>query len=198
MVGFNRRFAPMLTDLRRRFGDSVGPSILRYSVSAGRLAPDSWYRNAELEGSRFVGEGGHFVDTVSWWLGARPSEVFAMRGPDFEEVEATLRFDDGSVAALSYTTSGSPRAPKETLEVDAAGRTARLDNFRRTTLWTGRRRSTRPGHVIDKGQREQLAAFLQAVRDGAPMPIPLSSVVETTAATLAIDRSLHTGLPERP
>ena len=37
MVGFNRRFAPLLTDLRDRFGDPGGNSSLRYLVNAGRL-----------------------------------------------------------------------------------------------------------------------------------------------------------------
>ena len=43
---------------------------------------DSWYRNEELEGSRFVGEGGHFVDTLSWWMGTDPVEVTTLARMD--------------------------------------------------------------------------------------------------------------------
>ena len=53
---------------------------MRYLVNAGRLEADSWYRNAELEGSRFVGEGGHFIDTLGWWADSLPAEVYAVRG----------------------------------------------------------------------------------------------------------------------
>ena len=72
MVGFNRRFSPMLIESRKRFGRSNEPTIARYTVSSGELSSDSWYRN-EGEGSRFVGEGGHFIDTLSWWIGRIPS-----------------------------------------------------------------------------------------------------------------------------
>ena len=40
MVGFNRRFAPLVTDLKERFGRSHGPLSARYLVNAGRLDPE--------------------------------------------------------------------------------------------------------------------------------------------------------------
>src|SRR5207245_4162828 len=67
MVGFNRRFAPLLVQMKHQFGQQSRSSATRYLVNAGPLAPDSWYRNEESEGSRFAGEGGHFIDTLSWW-----------------------------------------------------------------------------------------------------------------------------------
>ena len=81
MVGFNRRFSPVLRDLRRRFEVEAATSVIRYTVNAGPLDASSWYRNVDLEGSRFVGEGGHFIDTISWWLGSSPSTVHAMSTP---------------------------------------------------------------------------------------------------------------------
>ena len=50
MVGFNRRFSPLLVEMRARFGQSSEPTNARYLVNAGRLASDSWYRDNELEG----------------------------------------------------------------------------------------------------------------------------------------------------
>ena len=72
MVGFNRRFAPLLTDMRARFGPQAATASTRYLVNAGRLDASSWYLNEELEGSRFTGEGGHFIDTLSWWADSLP------------------------------------------------------------------------------------------------------------------------------
>ena len=80
MVGFNRRFAPLLTQMKSQFGPACSSAVMRYLVSAGPLAADSWYRNDALEGSRFTGEGGHFIDTLSWWAGSLPEEVYAV-GP---------------------------------------------------------------------------------------------------------------------
>ena len=198
MVGFNRRFAPLFTDLAARFGTPRGPATVRYLVNAGPLDRRSWYRDATAEGSRFEGEGGHFIDTISWWLDARLVEVHAVEAGSADDVLVTLRYDDGSAATITYTTAGSPRFPKETFDAVAGGRVARLDNFRRTVLWKGRRRhGQRAMGGTDKGQRREIEAFLEVVRSGAPMPIPLASLVATTKATLAVARSAASGRPER-
>ena len=75
---------------------------------------------------------------------------------------------------------------------------SRLDNFRKATVWAGRRPSTtRPRGGQDKGQRAELASFVEACRTGAPMPISLESLVATTGATIAVGESLASGHPER-
>ena len=134
MVGFNRRFAPLLVQMKSRFGQIAGGSVTRYLVNAGRLPADSWYRNEELEGSRFTGEGGHFIDTLSWWADSLPEEISAARGADHDDVQTTMRFRNGSIATISYVTVGNPRYPKETLDAAADGRSARLDNFLKATV----------------------------------------------------------------
>ena len=198
MVGFNRRFAPLLVQLRSRFGQPAGSSVTRYLVNAGRLEADSWYRNEELEGSRFTGEGGHFIDTLSWWAGSLPEKAYAARGAEHDDVQATVWFRNGSIGTITYVTVGNPQYPKETLDAAADGRSARLDNFLTATAWTGRRRSTtRARGGQDKGQRCELELFAEAVRTGAQMPIAFESLVATTSATIAVADSLTSGRPER-
>jgi predicted dehydrogenase/threonine dehydrogenase-like Zn-dependent dehydrogenase len=198
MVGFNRRFAPLLVQMRSQFGPPGGGSISRYLVNAGRLEAGSWYRNEELEGSRFTGEGGHFIDTLSWWAGSLPEEVYAVPGLETDDLQATVRFQNGSSGIVTYVTTGNPRYPKETLDTAAGGRSARLDNFAKTSVWAGRRRSsTRSRGGQDKGQRAELASFAEACRTGAPMPISFESLVATTRATIAVGESLSSGHPER-
>jgi predicted dehydrogenase/threonine dehydrogenase-like Zn-dependent dehydrogenase len=198
MVGFNRRFAPLLTDLRSRFGPRAGASATRYLVNAGRLAAGSWYLNEEAEGSRFTGEGGHFIDTLSWWADSLPEEVYAVSGADPEEVQAIVRFASGATGTISYVTTGNTRFPKETLDAGAGGSSARLDNFTAATVWTGRKRSTSKARGgPDKGQRSELQQFIEASRSGAAMPISLDSLVATTRATIAVAESRASGRPER-
>lgn len=194
MVGFNRRFAPLFTELTKHFGPVPGPLSARYLVNAGRLPAGSWYLKEAAEGSRFTGEGGHFIDLLSAMMGSAAVEVNAC-GSD-GGLHATFSFGNGSIATLSYVTDGSPRFPKETLDVSGDGRTVRLDNFRRVTAWSGRRKSVRRAlGGPDKGQRVQLERFIRAVRDGSPMPIAFDSLVATTRATLAVEQSLVTRRP---
>jgi predicted dehydrogenase/threonine dehydrogenase-like Zn-dependent dehydrogenase len=194
MVGFNRRFAPLFTQLRQRFGPRRGPLSARYLVNAGRLDSGSWYLNEDLEGSRFAGEGGHFIDTLSALIEHQPIEVHAMGAG--ESVHATVRFADDSVATISYVTEGSSRFPKETLDVVGDGRNGRLDNFQRVSVWSAKGKNGRRALTgQDKGQRSQLDRFVDAVRTGSAMPIRLDSLAATTRATLAVDSSLASGMP---
>ena len=198
MVGFNRRFAPLLVDMRKRFGRSSEPTSARYLVNAGRLGPDSWYRDTGHEGSRFVGEGGHFIDTLSWWIGGDPVEVMTLPAGGGEELQVSLRYGDGSLATITYLTEAHRRFPKETFEASSAGRTARLDNFRRATVWAGAHSRVRR-HLgpPDKGQRAQIAAFLFSLRSGGPMPISLESLTATTRATLAAAAAVTLRTPQK-
>jgi predicted dehydrogenase/threonine dehydrogenase-like Zn-dependent dehydrogenase len=197
MVGFNRRFAPLLAKMQSQFGPTRNATA-RYLVNAGPLAADSWYTNEELEGSRFAGEGGHFIDTLSWWAGSLPAEVYALSGPEKGDVHATVRFQNGSTGTISYITGGNARYPKETLDAAGAGRSARLDNFRKATVWTGRRQSAMKSRGgPDKGQQAELVKFVEACLTGGPMPIPIESLVATTRATIAVGESLLSSRPER-
>ncbi|MFH9424179.1 bi-domain-containing oxidoreductase [Streptomyces sp. NPDC017529] len=200
-VGFNRRFAPLLREARQRFGARSGPASLRYLVNAGRLEHGSWYLRQGTEGSRFAGEGGHFIDTASWLLGADPVSVYAVGTSGNEDLQVVLRYPDGSTATISYVTTGPPGFPKETLDLVADGRALRLDDFVRASVYAdgsvGRKRwvSSRLSKARDKGQEAELAAFVKAVRTGGPMPVPLESPAATTAATLAVQASLAGGGP---
>jgi predicted dehydrogenase len=194
-VGFNRRFAPLLRDARQRFGSPQGPSSVVYEVRAGSLATDSWYKDVELHGSRFIGEGCHFIDTASWWIGADPVDIVATSSPDdLDNLICTLRYPDGSTATIMYFTTRAPRRfPKETLTVHAAQRTARITNFSQSSIWSsGRRRWRRSVAGVDKGQAAQLVSFVDSVRKGDPLAIPFESEVLTTRATfLAHDSALR-------
>ena len=198
MVGFNRRFAPLLVQMRSRFGQPGGGSVTRYLVNAGRLEADSWYRNEELEGSRFTGEGGHFIDTLSWWAGSLPEEVYAVPGPDEDDLQATVRFQNGSSGTITYVTAGNPRYPKETLDAAAGGRSA-------GSTTSSRPRSGPDGGAAPRGRAAARTkasglssrSFVEACRTGAPMPISFESLVATTRATIAVGESLSSGRPER-
>jgi predicted dehydrogenase len=100
-------------------------------------------------------------------------------------------FADGSIGTVHYFANGSRHFPKERLEVFCAGRVLQLDNFRRLTGygWPGFKwmRLWRQ----DKGHYACVAAFVDAVRSGAPAPIPFEEIVEIirVAITLAEGRS---------
>jgi predicted dehydrogenase len=193
MVGFNRRFSKILTDLKDAWGGCAGPQTVNFTVNAGQLDQTSWYGQSDTQGSRFAGEGGHFIDTVSWWLGSDPVDAVALRTPDDpDNLTTMLTYPDGSVAKIAYMTTGDAKYPKEVLEVFGDGKVARLHNFQRTEVWHRGKCRKASKMAIDKGQKQELAAFVKSVKTATPMPISLESLFATTAATFASIRSTMT------
>lgn len=196
MVGFNRRFAPLFSVVADGVQAAGEAAVARYLVNAGPLASGSWYLNEALEGSRFVGEGGHFIDSLSALFADEPIQVYANASPNGADLDVHVRFRRGSIGSITYVTNGNARYPKETLDVSVGGRTGRLDNFQKATVWHGRSRDSKRAFTgQDKGQADMLRAFVEAVRTGAPMPISLESLVQTTRATLAAEESAATHSP---
>lgn len=196
MVGFNRRFSPLLNQMKGEWGKRVGPHVLQYRVNAGPVEKGSWYLQAATEGSRFVGEGCHFIDTASWWLEMDPVQVSAAATlGDQDNLSATLNYPDGSIATISYLTDGDPRVPKERIEIFGEGKAVCFDNFSQFEIWQHGRSTTKRNRSLDKGQKAELDAFVGAIKSGGAMPISLASLVATTSATLGVQESIASNAP---
>jgi len=102
---------------------------------------------------------------------------------------ATLAFDDGSVATLTYTALGSADFPKETMDVFVDGLVVTLDDYRAVAV-VGAKRRRRPSHAPDKGHKSELAAFAQAVKGAADWPIPLWQQLQSARIALEVERFL--------
>lgn len=196
-VGFNRRFAPMMMEARRRLAAAAGPRFLVIRVNAGDLDAASWVADARESGGRVLGEMCHFVDLARFLVDAPIVSVQAgaaagKRGAS-DDVAAALHFADGSLATVAYTALGDAGFGKELVEAFAGGAVVTVEDVRRLTVTAGGRTSKKSARAADKGHRAQLAAFVAAVIAGGPPPIPEAELVETSTATVAIAESLAGG-----
>jgi len=185
-VGYNRRFSPMGEMMRDAFADRTGPLTMHYRVNAGKVPADSWIVDPEVGGGRIVGEVCHFVDFARFVVGRGVSDVTACgTGETRDDVAATLRFEDGSVATISYVTSGPAAYPKEHIEVIGAGKACVIEDFRRWMLHDGRR--TREKSLAqDKGHGAAFRQFIDCVRGEAEMPFTIDELAEVSRVTFRI------------
>jgi predicted dehydrogenase len=202
LVGYNRRFAPMATQMRQFLSPTAEPLIMHYRVNAGFIAADHWIQDREQGGGRILGEMCHFVDFLSYLCGQPVISVSAVpmanvgRYSD-DNVAATLRFGGGSVGTITYTANGDKSYSKERIEAYSQGRIAILDDFRTLeTVYEGKRKVTRSRLRVEKGHREEWQAFSTAVREGKESPISLGELVNSTLATLALVRACANGAIE--
>ncbi|PKN86633.1 MAG: alcohol dehydrogenase, partial [Chloroflexi bacterium HGW-Chloroflexi-7] len=177
-VGFNRRFAPLAVQLKKYFEDQSEPLMINYRVNAGFLPSHHWLHDAQQGGGRIIGEGCHFIDFVIWMAGSLPTEVSAQALPDGGKYHQdncliTLRFENGSMASVSYLANGNKNFAKERVEVFGAGKIGVLDDFRSLEMVSeGKRQMIHSRLKQDKGHQAAWQAFTKAITSGASAPIP--------------------------
>jgi predicted dehydrogenase/threonine dehydrogenase-like Zn-dependent dehydrogenase len=197
LIGYNRRFSPCAAAVSDFVSGRTNPVVLDYRMNVERLPADHWVHGPE-GGGRNLGEACHVYDLFTYLVGARvaavdatalvPATAYYARGDNFV---ATLRFEDGSIASLTYTALGNPAFPKETLDVFCDGAVATLDDYRAVRV-CGRGR----GHESrgqEKGLREELCAFHAAIRNGTEWPIPLWQQLQSAEIALAVEERLARG-----
>ena len=201
MLGFNRRFAPLAIQLKHFTDKRQEPLYAHYRVNANMIPPDHWINDPKVGGGRIIGEGCHFIDFLTFLVGANPVEVTAQALPDNgkyneDNVVMTFQYPDGSIGILSYMANGDKSFPKEHLEVFTGGRIAELHDWRRLELVEkGRRKVIRNLLRQDKGHKEAWRAFLEAVQDDQAPPIPYDQLIGVTRASFAAVESLRNGKP---
>jgi len=186
MVGFNRRFAPLVGRLEKEVSRSSAPISLVYTCNAGAIPAESWVHHPSEGGGRIVGEACHFIDLARALVGHAivDASMDVMDDPRGlgDTASISLRFADGSIATVHYFANGHRSFPKERIEVFQGGRVLTLDNFRSVRGFGASLRKRR--WTQDKGQEACVQAFMDAVRSGGDDPIPFDQLMEVARVTL--------------
>jgi len=197
MTGFNRRFSPYARRIRELVGERRNPMILNYRMNAGYIPLDHWVHGEE-GGGRNLGEACHVYDLFTFLTGSHVCSVEAMSlrsstggYSSTDNFVATMRFEDGSVASLTYTALGSKEFPKESLEIFVDGKVIEMKDYRRLTVHGAKIHGLETKNP-EKGHREELEVFSRVVREGGEWPIPLWQQIQATEIALAVERRLVT------
>jgi len=200
LVGFNRRFSPAAKLLKKHFHDRISPLVMTYRVNAGFIPPGHWIHDPAEGGGRIIGEICHFVDLLSFFADSEVSSLFALTADDLRKTPLAndnlvicLKFQDGSVGSILYTSRGDTSYSKERVEIFGENSVGVIDNFQRTTVIRNGTELRFKHSGSDKGHKEELQAFIEALKQNKPMPISPEEMINTTQATFKIIESLQTG-----
>jgi predicted dehydrogenase/threonine dehydrogenase-like Zn-dependent dehydrogenase len=196
MVGFNRRFSPLVRKARELLAGRSGPAMLHYRVNAGALPKGHWIYDPAHAAGRIVGEACHFIDLFRHLLGCEPVEVQAqaLGVPSslagLEDTSAAFRFADGSLATILYTAAGSTSFPKERLEAFFDGTALGLDDYRRLVV-RGKRTLDLKSRSGDKGHGAELEHFARALLGSAPLEVTHHDGIRATVCCLRLFESIQ-------
>jgi predicted dehydrogenase/threonine dehydrogenase-like Zn-dependent dehydrogenase len=195
MVGFNRRFSPAARRAKELLKGHQSPLMILYRVNAGYLPPDHWTQTEE-GGGRIIGEACHMLDLFQYLVS--PAKVAQVTSTAIDsQVEhvspadnmtATVRYNDGSVATLLYTALGAKDLPKEYVEIYADGKVLVIDDYKALqvhgasmTGWNSR--------LQDKGHLKELIVFADHFQLDREAPIDWCEMFDTSRVSLLIAES---------
>jgi len=194
MVGYNRRFSPHIKKIKKLFLNEQQKAI-NIRVNAGNLPVDHWVNDPEIGGGRIIGEACHFIDLALHIAGSKITSVFANAMPDANNlcntITINLKFQNGSIANISYFSNGSKKLPKEYIEVFCGETTVIIEDFKKMKIF-GKNFSKLNLKGQDKGHKQELAEFIESIRNGKPIPIPFEELYNGALATLKTLESIKT------
>jgi len=193
MSGFVERFNQPCLDAKRRIDEGeIGRPVM---VLARRGHPKSivrgrdWLNDAETGGVLNYA-GTHNIDLACWFMGSRPTRVYAemgqlvLKGQDFTDCAAmTIRFENGGIATIYETFAYPDPYPHGVArDIEVLGTTGRIEidlmnqplavhsesGLQIGDAATWAMIGDRPGGAI----LEQARHFIDAVREGTPVLTP--------------------------
>lgn len=186
MVGFNRRFSPLIKEIKKKVDQRVTPLFINYSINAGQIDLNHWVYN---QGGRIIGEGCHFIDTVSFLVGKKVLEV-TMQKMTFKKsafypednMSMILKYDDGSVATIQYFSLGSKKLEKERMEVHFEGKSVFMSDYKMLQGFDVKLKKFNL-KASNKGHLEELDYLYDSLRNNKEWPIPYNQLIEATQIT---------------
>lgn len=191
MVGFNRRFAPFILQLKKAFSDTI-PKAINMRINAGVVSADNWIHHPKVGGGRIIGEACHFIDLAIFLAGSRLKSISAIAMDDSHKLNDTisvnLQFENGSIAQLSYFSNGNKTVDKERIEIFSGGKIAVINDFKELKI-IGKSEMKYSSNQ-DKGHGEEIKAFCHAVNTGSQTPISFDDIYISTLATFKVLESI--------
>ena len=190
-VGFNRRYAPLVTKAVDLLSGSKEAKILTMNINAGFLPSNHWL-NTEDGGGRLVGEACHFIDLARYIIGHEIIEydVYPLVRTTYkytQDFSILLRFKDESSAIINYISNGNSRVSKERIEITSGGKSINIDNYRKLVTYGFRGKNNKTLWSMDKGQQLYVNEFVNTKSE----LIPFSELKEVMYITLMLEQILQ-------
>ncbi len=198
MSGFKLRFFPAVIAAKEFL---TKPTLTVAQVIDDHWPSEVWANDPIKGGGNVLSQGCHMVDTVMHMHPAAPVRVYAAGGnmhhPERDIVDVatiTLTFADGNVANVSVGDVGvPPHTSKFALQQSDGASSVSLYNRLNSLITRADGEENELPAWPEEGAGVIDTAFLKALVEGAPSPVPVQSARRTTAVVLAAIESIKTG-----
>lgn len=193
MTGFNRRFSQLTLDASEWINLNL-PKSINIRVNASPLPDNHWVNNRSIGGGRLIGEGCHFIDLAIFLAGSKVNTVSAVSMNNSGNLDDTLtismKFQDGSIANISYFSNGNKTMSKEFIEIFSGQNIVQIHDFQKLKIYTPGKKIVKKYNIQDKGHTNQIKSFLRSINEGLPSPISFEDIYHSMKITLEVSNSL--------
>ncbi|HUH82437.1 MAG TPA: bi-domain-containing oxidoreductase [Nitrososphaerales archaeon] len=196
-VGFNRRYAPLVLKLKELLGKVDGPILINYRANTDLVPPTRWSQDPALGGGRVIHEACHFFDLFNFLTGSQGPRVSVMStdvnsstAVARDNFVATMKYPEGSVATLTYSSLGTRAMDRERMEVFAGGHGYVLEDFRRLLVYGADTKEVKLGEQ-DKGHANELGELYNMLAGRDSKLITFEEGVEAMKTTFEVDLRLR-------
>lgn len=190
-AGYNRPYSAAVQKIRQQVftkKNTGGKFSLNCFISAHNIPKDHWYRNLE-EGTRICGNVGHWLDLMVHmynWRGFIPKNYQVqiaysnIQEPD-DNITISITTPEGDLTSITITARSEPfEGINETINFQYDTVIAKINDFRKLTIWDGKKLYKRRYWPKDVGhKRSVMQPFHDDNRD-------LNEVVASTELMLHI------------
>lgn len=188
MVGFNRRFSPLVAQMKSLLNQVSTPKAFIMTINSGHIPMDDWTQDNEIGGGRIIGEVCHFIDLLRYLSGQEiiscTKQIMNSKSQDTLSIQIT--FIDGSIGTIHYFSNGSKLYPKERVEVFTDNKVIRLDNYKKLVGFGWKNFSKSSLWKQDKGQYLCVKSFIDAIKEKKLSSIPFNEIIEVTKNTIEV------------
>ena len=195
-IGFNRRYSPFSVQAKNLLKSSIGPKMIIYRVNAGSLPADHWINESKEGGGRLMGEACHFLDLINWFIEKETIEITAKSISqttsnlnEENNFSSTMKYSDGSIGTLFYSSIGDSRFPKERVEIFCDEKIIVIEDFKQIIL-SGYNKKGKRLKLIDKGHFQELNSFLLCLLGKRELDLTVEDGIRTCRESLEIRRLL--------
>ncbi|MDA4126850.1 MAG: Gfo/Idh/MocA family oxidoreductase [Thaumarchaeota archaeon] len=197
IVGFNRRYAPLVLEMKKRMKAMDGPFVINYRVNAGFVPATRWSQDPHVGGGRIIHECCHFLDFFNFLLGpgdpkvsAEAAGVSGANSVALDNVSVTLRYPGGSLANLLYVAMGGKTMDRERIEIFGEKSSMVLDDFKTLSFYKEMPKTLSLARA-DKGHKAELEQIANFVHGSPSSLITTEEVFEATELAFLVDEAVR-------
>ena len=196
-IGYNRRFSPITYEVKRLLENIKAPLFVNYRVNAGKVPKDHWVQDPTVGGGRIIGEVCHFVDFINYIVDEEIISIYAESMPidnktvnNLDNIAVTMKYRNGSLSILTYTSLGDNALEKELIEIYTAGHVIVINDFKSAEFYGFPEKGIKL-QKQDKGFINEMTEFQRKIRGQPSNSVSVIDGVKSTLCTLKILESIE-------